>query len=100
MRQVTSYKPHSNFQDITIDTFPIKLQMTLQADVEADTREALKHHLLNIPFSFASYKNIMIHIPNKNTTLNYTINPQSDESQEYIIDDVSDHPKPAFSPYM
>ncbi len=99
MRLVENYKPLANYQNITIDCLPIKLQMTLCPDVEADTREALKHHLLNIPFSFASYKNITIHIPNKNTTLSYTINSNSDECQEYIIDDVRDLPPFAFKPY-
>ena len=99
MRQVTSYQPLSNYQLMTINKLPIKLQMTLYPEIDADTREALKHHLLNIPFSFVAYKNIIIHIPKKNTTLTYNINPRSDESLEYIIDDVKDHPKPAFSSY-
>lgn len=99
MRLVESYTPHDNQQVMSIDCLPIKLQMTLQPDVEDDTRTALKHHLLNIPFSFASYKSIMIHIPNKNTTLSYNINSNSDECQEYVIDDVSDLPEPAFKPY-
>jgi hypothetical protein len=99
MRLVESYKPLDNQQIITIDNLPIKLLMTILPDVEEDTRNALKHHLLNIPFSFASYKNIMIHIPNKNTSLSYNINSNSDECQEYVIDDVRDLPPPAFKPY-
>lgn len=99
MRLIENYKPLSNFQLITINKLPIKLLMTLYPDIEPDTREALKHHLLAIPFSFASYKNIMIHIPKKDTTLSYNINSNSDECQEYIIDDVRDHPPPAFKPY-
>lgn len=99
MRQVTSYQTLSNYQFMTINRLPIKLQMTLLPDIDADTREALKHHLLAIPFSFVSYNNIKIHIPKKNTTLSYNINSKSEECQEYIIDDVRDHPKPHFSVY-
>jgi hypothetical protein len=99
MRLVESYKSHDNQQVMQVDCLPIKLQMTMQPDVEEDTRTALKHHLLAIPFSFASYKNIMIHIPKKNTTLSYNINSNSDECQEYVIDDVRDLPPPAFTPY-
>jgi hypothetical protein len=99
MRPVTSYQPLSNYQVMDINKIPIKLHMTLYPEIDEETREALKHHLLNIPFSFVTYKNIMIHIPKKNTTLSYNINSRSDEVQEYIIDDVRDHPKPAFTPY-
>lgn len=95
MRRVESYQLLSNYQFMVIDKFPIKLQMALQPDVDPETREALKYHLLNLSYSFASCKNVIIHVPKKNLTLSYNINPTSDEILEYIIDDVRDHPKPA-----
>lgn len=95
MRLVDSYQPLSNYQLMIIEKFPIKLQMVMQPEVDPETREALKYHLLNISYSFASCKNVMIHIPKKNLTLSYNINPTGIEYLEYIIDDVLDHPKPA-----
>lgn len=95
MRLVDNYKPHTDYQLIRINKIPIKLHMTQYPEVDPETREALKHHLLNIPFSFADYKNVSIHIPRKNLSLSYNINPTSSEILEYVIDDIRDHPKPA-----
>jgi hypothetical protein len=95
MRLVENYTPCSNYQLITVEKIPIKLYMVLQPDVDEATREALKSHLLNIPFSFAGCRNVTIHIPKQGYTLSYNINEYGSDNLEYIIDDIRYHPKPA-----
>ena len=95
MRLVDNYPASADYQQITIKKLPVKLQMTLCPDVDEETRNALKAHLLNLPFSLAAYRNVLIHIPKKGYTLSYNINPSSYDDVEYIIDDVRDIPKPA-----
>lgn len=95
MRLVDNYPASADYQLISIKKLPIKLQMTLCADVDEETRNALKAHLLNLSFSLAAYQNVIIHIPKKGYTLSYNINPNGYENAEYIIDDVRDIPAPA-----
>ena len=95
MRLVENYSPSTNYQLITVEKIPIKLHMVLQADIDEPTREALKAHLLNIPFSFADCRNVTIHIPKQGYTLSYNINKHGTDNLEYVIDDIRYHPKPA-----
>ena len=81
-------------QEHVISRIPIKLQMVQLPEVEDDTRAALKSHLLNLPFSLASYGTVRIHVPKKGVTLSYKVSDYSDKV-DFIIDDVRDLPPPA-----
>lgn len=94
MRFVDSYSSLPLIQEYSISKLPIKLQMVELPEVEEDTRAALKAHLLNLPFSLASYGTVRIHVPKKGLTISYRVS-KCDEEANFIIDDVRDLPPPA-----
>ena len=94
MRFVDTYPSLPVIQEYVIRRIPIKLQMVELPEVEDDTRAALKAHLLNLPFSLASYGTVRIHVPKKGITLSYKVSACDDEVN-FIIDDVRDLPPPA-----
>jgi hypothetical protein len=94
MRFTDSYPSLPIVQEHAIRKLPIKLQMVQLPEVEDDTRAALKAHLLNLPFSLATYGTVRIHVPKKGLTLSYNVGTSSDQA-DFIIDDVSDLPPPA-----
>lgn len=95
MRLVDSYPTLPNHQRHDIRVLPIKLQMVNLPEVADDTRAALQAHLLNIPFSFAAYETVRIHIPPRGVSLTYNVGGQGGYEADFVIDDVRDLPKPA-----
>jgi hypothetical protein len=95
MRLVDSFPTQPNHQEHAIRVLPIKLQMVNLPEVADDTRAALRAHLLNLPFSFASYETVRIHIPPKGLSLTYNVGGSGGYEADFVIDDVRDLPQPA-----